>query len=103
VSEKEAALLADVSGNAATGCVVPDIENVPDSEVGVTDRAGMLFVGSFRHMPNVYAVEHLCREIVPRLDPQLLAAHPISIVGDGLDDAIRRYADGCRAHMIGCS
>jgi glycosyltransferase involved in cell wall biosynthesis len=102
VSDKEATLLADVSGNAATGRVVPDIENVPDSEVGVADRAGMLFVGSFRHMPNVYAVEHLCREIVPRLDPQLLAEHPISIVGDGLDDAIRRYADGLPGvHMIG--
>ena len=77
VSSKETALLEDMSGNVATGCVVPDIENVPDSDVGVENRAGMLFVGSFRHMPNVYAVEHLCREIVPRLDPPLLAAHPI--------------------------
>ncbi len=102
VSEKEAELLEDVSGKAATGCVIPDIESVPDIEVGLQDRAGMLFVGSFRHMPNVYAVEHLCREIVPRLSPELLGDHPISIVGDGLDDAIRRYADGLPGvRMIG--
>jgi glycosyltransferase involved in cell wall biosynthesis len=102
VSEKEAALLEDVSGGAATGCVIPDIENVPDSEVDVHDRTGMLFVGSFRHMPNVGAVEYLCREIVPRLGPQLLADHPISIVGDGLDEAIRRYAHGLPGvRMIG--
>ena len=102
VSEKEAALLEDVSGKAATGRVIPDIESVPDDDVGLRDRSGMLFVGSFRHMPNVYAVEHLCREIVPRLRPELLIDHPISIVGDGLDDAIRRYADGLAGvRMIG--
>ena len=50
----------------------------------------------------IFAVEHLCREIVPRLRPELLVDHPISIVGDGLDDAIRRYADGLPGvRMIG--
>src|SRR4029077_18417684 len=100
--EKEAALVEDVSGSAATGCVIPDIENVPEFDVGVDDRAGVLFVGSFRHMPNSFAVEYLCRTIVPRLDPELLAAHPISIVGDGLDVSVRRYAGSLHeVRMIG--
>ncbi len=41
----------------------------------------MVFVGNFRHLPNVEAVEHLCHAVVPRLDPDLLAQHPVQVIG----------------------
>ena len=102
VSEKEAALIVDASGSAASGHVIPDVEQVPDADVGIANRSGMLFVGSFRHMPNVQAVEYLLREVVPRLAPELLARHPVYVVGDALDDTVRRYADGLTGvRMVG--
>jgi Glycosyltransferase WbsX/Glycosyl transferases group 1 len=102
VSDKEAALLADLTGETSPAYVVPDIENIPARAVPARDRVGMVFVGSFRHAPNVQAVEYLCSEIVPHIDPELLAAHPIYIVGDGLDDSVRRYGEGLPSvRMVG--
>jgi len=49
----------------------------------------MVFVGCYRHAPNVDAVEYLCRDVLPRLKPALLRKHPVFIVGDGLDDTVR--------------
>jgi glycosyltransferase involved in cell wall biosynthesis len=94
VSLKEAAVVADITGRNTLAHVVPDIEDEPKRSVRLAARSGMLFVGSFRHTPNVHAVEYLCREIVPRLDPQLLALHPLYVVGDALDASVRRYAEG---------
>ena len=57
-----------------------------------------MFVGNFRHLPNIEAVGYLCREILPRLDAELLAAHPVTIVGNELDDRVRdaaRASAGC--------
>src|SRR4030095_6933815 len=50
------------------------------------DRAGIVFVGSFRHLPNVDALEFFCSDIVPLLDDELLDRHPITVVGDGFDE-----------------
>lgn len=102
VSDKEAALLADFGCDDELVHVVPDIEHAPDEIAPLHSRRGMVFVGSFRHTPNVDAVAYLCREIVPRLNPALLAEHPVSIIGDGLDDTVRRLGAGLpHVHMVG--
>jgi glycosyltransferase involved in cell wall biosynthesis len=71
---------------------LPLAKPVKASRVPVHERSGMFFVGNFRHLPNGEAVEYLCREIVPLLDPGLLAQHPISIAGSRLDEKIRAHA-----------
>jgi glycosyltransferase involved in cell wall biosynthesis len=85
VSEKERELLADfVGGRIAT---LPLVEDVPRSTVPVQERRGMVFVGNFRHLPNREAVEHLCGDILPLLDPRLLERHPLTVLGNWLREA----------------
>ena len=65
-------------------------------------RRGILFVGYFRHLPNGEAVEYLCRDILPLLDADLLALHPLTVIGSGLDEKVRAHAKNLRhVEMIG--
>ncbi len=41
------------------------------ARAGFAEREGLLFLGGFRHPPNVDAARHLAREIVPRLRKRL--------------------------------
>jgi glycosyltransferase involved in cell wall biosynthesis len=101
VSAKEADLLADFLGPDRI-YDLPLAEPTTRSRVPFEQRNGIFFVGNFRHLPNGEAVEYLCRDILPRLDPQLLAAHPLSVVGSRLDDKVRAHGRGLRAvKMIG--
>jgi glycosyltransferase involved in cell wall biosynthesis len=102
VSAKEAALIDDLVNEPGLARVVPDHEELPLSGPPFEARRGLLFVGSFRHAPNVDAVGHLCREIVPRLPEGLLEEHPVSIVGDALDDRVSAFGLGRRTiRMVG--
>src|SRR6185436_3655362 len=38
------------------------------------------------------AVKYFCTEIVPLLDSDLLAEHPVAVVGNALDETVRGYA-----------
>ena len=52
--------------------------------------------------PNGEAVEYLCRDILPRLDPELLAAHPLTVVGSRLDEKVRAHGRGLPGvNMVG--
>jgi glycosyltransferase involved in cell wall biosynthesis len=86
VSQKEADLINDLTADATLAWTVPDYEDLPPSAVPFAARRGMLFLGNFRHPPNVDAVRYLCDDILPQLDPALLAAHPVSIVGNALGE-----------------
>src|SRR5439155_18771540 len=94
VSRKEADLLHELTGRAALAFAVADAEDLPASPGPFADRRGVLFVGNFRHAPNVDAVEFLCRHVYPHLDPGLLAEHPVTVVGNALTDGVRRHAAG---------
>jgi lipopolysaccharide biosynthesis protein/glycosyltransferase involved in cell wall biosynthesis len=85
VSPDEAQLVGGMLSDPTRVFWVPDAEDLPRSRVALSRRSGILFVGSFRHAPNLDALEYLSKEIVPLLDPALLERHPITIVGDGLD------------------
>ncbi len=89
VSQKEADLINDFVGERGLAHRVPDREETPAGTLPLRDRRGIVFVGCFRHPPNASAVEYLCREILPRIQPGLLAQHPVYIVGDGMTDEIR--------------
>jgi glycosyltransferase involved in cell wall biosynthesis len=94
VSQKEADLINDLTGDSTLAFAVLDGEDLPMSPVPCAERRGMVFIGCFRFAPNVAAVEFLCREILPKVDPDLLARHPVYIVGDGLDEKTRALAAG---------
>jgi glycosyltransferase involved in cell wall biosynthesis len=102
VSQKEAELINDLTADARLASAVPDCEDLPPSAVPFKARRGILFVGNFRHPPNVDAVEYLIHEILPRLDPNLLTEHPVWIVGNALPDDLRQRGSGLpHVRMVG--
>jgi glycosyltransferase involved in cell wall biosynthesis len=103
VSAKEAALIDDLAGGPNLAHVVPLTEEVDPSAIRLTDRKGILFVGNFNHPPNVQAAEHLLREILPRVDPAILAKHPVSIVGNAMSQKLRHLEveQPPNVHMVG--
>jgi glycosyltransferase involved in cell wall biosynthesis len=94
VSSREAELIGELVPEPGLAHCVPDTEDLAESPVPALDRRGIVFVGSFRHEPNVQAVEFLCREVVPRLDVSLMEQHPIYVVGEGMEDHVRRLGEG---------
>src|SRR5205085_3279039 len=80
----------DLTGDPSLGWWVPVTLGEQRSIIPFSGRAGVLFVGNFQHRPNVDAVEHLCAEIVPLVDPDLLARHPMMIVGNAPDSRVRK-------------
>ncbi len=102
VSQREADLINDLVADLALAHAVPDIEEPASAPPPLDARRGILFVGNFRHPPNVDAIGYLCREILPLLDPALLAAHPISIVGNALDRVTDEFVgDSPDVHLVG--
>lgn len=102
VSQKEASLVNDFLSRPAFARVVADLEPSASGAPALSERRGVVFMGSFRHTPNVGAVEFLCKEVVPHISPALTAKHPIYIIGEGLTDEIRSFADGLpQVRMVG--
>lgn len=88
VSQKEADLINDLLASSEHAHAVPDREDLPTSSISLEERRGILFVGNFRHNPNIAAVKYLFSQIVPELDPALFADHPLYVVGNGLDENV---------------
>jgi glycosyltransferase involved in cell wall biosynthesis len=102
ISQKETDWINDLTGSRERAWLVPMSEDRRPSTVPFAKRSGILFIGNFQHSPNVEAVRMLCEEIVPLLDPAMLAKHPISIVGNGLNDTVRSFGEGLpHVRMIG--
>lgn len=93
VSEKESAMLADFLG-PERNYVLPLAEPGVRSQIPFEDRKGILFVGNFLHLPNTEAVEYLVRDILPRLDPDLLTEHPLSVIGSRIPEKTRALGRG---------
>ena len=85
VSDKERDLLRDFLGDRAL--TLPLVEDIERSPHPLGNRRGMVFVGNFRHLPNREAVQHLCDDVLPLVDPQLLARHPLTVLGSWLEHA----------------
>lgn len=88
VSEEEAVAAAEAIVDRAPVVCVPDMEELSFARDGFDSRSGLLFVGNFDHPPNLEGLSFFCREVVPRLDRELLAAHPLSVVGHGAAEQV---------------
>jgi hypothetical protein len=89
VSQKEADLINDLVVRSVAFSI-PDMEDAEVSKLPLNQRSGMLFVGNFRHAPNVQAVEYLCKEIVPKISRDVLSQHPVYVVGTEPDESVIR-------------
>ncbi len=94
VSQKEADLINDFVSDPNKAYAVPDMEELARSPLAFEARKGILFVGNFRHLPNVRAIKYLFGQIVPRIDPRLLQRHPLYVVGNALDEDIHQLGKG---------
>jgi glycosyltransferase involved in cell wall biosynthesis len=94
VSDDETRVIDELIGQRGLAHTVPDGEDLPASELPFAARRGILYVGSFQHTPNVGALEHLCRDILPRINPALLTSHPVRVVGNALDDTVQALGAG---------
>jgi glycosyltransferase involved in cell wall biosynthesis len=102
VSQKEADLVNDLLGDSYPAFVVPDSEGLARSKVPFASRQGLLFLGNFRHPPNVEALEYLCRQVLPRLGARVLERHPVYVVGNALDERLQACAGGrLEVKMVG--
>jgi glycosyltransferase involved in cell wall biosynthesis len=102
VSQKEADLINDLVGDPTLAHAVPLSEGLTRSTVPFGERTGILFVGNFLHSPNIEAAEYLCKDILPRLDQEILAHHPVYIVGNALNETVRSYgSDLPQIRMVG--
>jgi glycosyltransferase involved in cell wall biosynthesis len=95
VSTREADLIHEITGTTGLAWAVPQWDDTPPSPIPFEERRGIVFVGNFRHTPNLDAVQYLCGEIIPRLPRKLREAHPLRIVGNGLDSRVEAAVAGC--------
>ena len=101
VSSDEARFLGDFLGPDRIH-EVPLAHTVRRSPIPFERRHGTVFIGNFRHLPNGEAVQYLCSEVVPRLAPDLLAEHPVYVVGNRLDGGVAVHARGLqKVAMVG--
>lgn len=102
VSRKEANLLNDFSADESLAFAVPDLEEWALSPIPASERKGVLFVGNFRHTPNVEAAEYFLKKVVPLLNHEVLRRHPIYIVGNELPYEIQEMGrDFAHVRMVG--
>ena len=59
--------------------------------LNVKDRLGVLFVGGFRHPPNVEAMEWFCNAVMPVLVKRIPSIH-LTIAGSHPTDSIKAFA-----------
>lgn len=78
MSEAERELIAELLPHART-CVIPIMRDIPGRAAPFGPRHGVVFIGGFRHLPNVDAVLFFVREVWPKLAGRLQAK--LTIVG----------------------
>jgi GT2 family glycosyltransferase/glycosyltransferase involved in cell wall biosynthesis len=90
VSRKEATLIDDFLARPGHTLALPLIEYLHPPPKVLKERRGLLFIGNFRHHPNLEGLRWLCREVFPRLGPSFLAEHPLTVVGNDLTSQMVR-------------
>jgi O-antigen biosynthesis protein len=90
-------VLSDVPD--ATILVVPTINEVESQVAPVGDRAGLLFLGGFEHLPNVDAALHLVRDVMPGVWSEL-GDVDVTIVGSSPPPEVLALAAHC-VHVEG--
>lgn len=102
VSKKEAAILNELSANPSKAVEINLYEDFERSERPYRDRRGILFIGNFRHSPNLDAVRFLTQAIYPKLDRTILDQHPIYIIGNAPSPDVLEIVQGHEnIHLVG--
>ena len=95
VSQKEATYINDILGETEKAFEIQLVEVVPQHElISRKKRKGIIFLANFGHPPNVDALEFLIRDVLPLIPSQVLANHPISIVGNAFDRQLFEQYEG---------
>src|SRR5690554_3942407 len=87
VSEFEKSLLAKLVPEATVE-IVSNIHSHSPERPGYEQREGILFVGGFRHPPNIDAIEWYAKEVMPHLEA-LLPDVKTSVIGSHMPDTIK--------------
>jgi len=82
VSDVEAQIVSEREPDA-TVVVLPNIHQSPRSSAAFDQRHGLMFIGSWRHIPNRDAIDFLCNEIMP-LVWQQASDITVSLVGSDI-------------------
>lgn len=70
--------------------VIPNIHRLADTFPGFTERTGIVFLGGYRHAPNVDAVDYFMSDIYPHLS-KLLPDLPFTILGSHPPEHFHTY------------
>ncbi|MBZ0317679.1 MAG: class I SAM-dependent methyltransferase [Anaerolineae bacterium] len=103
VSEKEAHMLNEMFIQRPNAFCIPDMESLGTSPIPYEERRGILFVGNFRHPPNIQAFDYLMQDILPLLELDVLRDHPLYIVGNDMQRFLGKSAQVKipNVHMVG--
>lgn len=102
VTPTERDLLQPLAGGPKTKFfIIPTVHPVLQQRPGFHDRAGLVFLGSYNHDPNVDAVKYLVDEILPPLR-LLLPDAPVIVAGSGMPAEFHEFAHrDAHLHMAG--
>jgi len=89
-NEVEHAVISSHTDGKVKVMTCPWVVDIPIHVAPLADRAGVSFLGSFKHHPNNEGVTWFCREVMPQLETQKLK---LSIYGSGMDDEIKGLAN----------
>lgn len=98
ISRVEEALLAQEAPDVRVR-VIPLLREIPGRSGGFDGRNGIVFVGGFRHPPNVDAMRWFCAEIWPSIRAELPDV-TLSIVGSHMVPEVEALA-GNGVHVVG--
>jgi O-antigen biosynthesis protein len=88
-NEVEHVVISSHTDGAVKVMTCPWVVDIPETVAPLAGRAGLSFLGSFKHHPNAEGVQWFCQEVMPQLEAQQLK---LSIYGSGLDDDIKDLA-----------
>ena len=94
VSPHELDMLSDRT--SARIALVPNIHQVLDREISLEGRRGIIFVGSFRHTPNVDAVVWFVREVLPLVVSKIPNVRMTIIGPDPTDSVLSLESENVR-------
>ncbi|HEY7883858.1 MAG TPA: glycosyltransferase, partial [Cellvibrionaceae bacterium] len=90
VSEFEKQLLANLIPEAKVD-IVSNIHSHTPQRPGYGSREGIIFVGGFRHTPNIDAIKWYAKEVIPHLQA-LLPDVVTTVIGSNMPDEVKALA-----------
>lgn len=88
-NDVEHVVISSHTDGAVKVMTCPWVVDIPETVGPLAGRAGLSFLGSFKHHPNAEGVQWFCQEVMPQLEAQQLK---LSIYGSGMDDDIKDLA-----------